>query len=97
MEVEEIIEEDISTLTVEDILSENLETNKLVLLNDDVNSFEHVIYCLCKHLKMDALQAEQVALIVHTKHRCIIKEGSVEELEPYYTILCEELLLVEIQ
>lgn len=97
MDVDELILEDISTITIEDILGENLETNKLVLLNDDVNSFEHVIACLCTHLYMDSIQAEQIALIVHTKHRCIIKEGSLEDLKPIYDVLCEELLLVEIQ
>ena len=54
---------------------------KVVLYNDEVNSFEHVIDSLvsvCKHSRM---QAEQCAMIVHNKGRYSVKEG------PYETML----------
>jgi ATP-dependent Clp protease adaptor protein ClpS len=86
-------ENEISTTTVEDILMEK----KLVLLNDHVNSFDHVILCLVTVLDYTAEQAEQVALIVHNKGRCIIKTGLFNELEPIYNQLSLYGLTLEIQ
>jgi len=86
-------EEKISTTTVEDILMEK----KLVLLNDSVNSFDNVILCLVTVLDYTNQQAEQVALIVHNKGRCIIKTGLFNELEPIYNQLSLYGLTLEIQ
>ena len=86
-------EEEISTTTVEDILMEK----KLVLLNDQVNSFEHVILCLVTVLDYTSEQAEQVSLIVHNAGKCIIKTGLFNELEPIYNQLSLYGLTLEIQ
>lgn len=60
----------------------------LMLYNDDVNTFDHVIECLIKICKHSLEQAEQVAMIVHTKGKCDIKHGGIDELKPK----CEALL-----
>lgn len=93
----ELIEEEISTITIEDLDLDFDEHNKLVLFNDDTTSFDHVIECLCRYLEIDSIAAEQIALIVHTKGKCIIKEGTYESLTPIYEALAENLLIVEIQ
>ncbi|TAJ15475.1 ATP-dependent Clp protease adaptor ClpS [Marinilabiliaceae bacterium JC017] len=52
----------------------------LVLHNDDVNTFDHVIDTLCVVCNHDEIQAEQCAVITHFKGSCEIKEGSIEDL-----------------
>ena len=54
----------------------------IILYNDDVNSFDHVIECLVQYCKMDSIQAEQCATIVHHNGKCDVKHGSYEELRP---------------
>lgn len=70
---------------------------KIVLFNDDHNTFDHVIEMLIKVCGHDALQAEQCAVIVHFKGKCDVKHGSYEDLEPLCTALLEADLTAEIQ
>ena len=61
---------------------ELLDENKsLILFNDDVNTFDHVIETLVDVCDHDQLQAEQCALIVHYKGKCAVKSGSPTELK----------------
>jgi len=60
----------------------------IILYNDDVNTFEHVISCLIRYCKHQLEQAEQCAMIVHNNGKCDVKKGTFEELEaPYYALL----------
>ena len=52
----------------------------LVLYNDDVNTFAHVIKSLVEVCGHDSYQAEQCAMLTHLKGRCDIKTGSKELL-----------------
>lgn len=56
------------------------EERGLILFNDDVNSFDHVISCLMRICKHDMVQAEQCAWIVHTNGKCLVKTGSFDEV-----------------
>ena len=38
------------TLTLEEVLAGLKELHRLILWNDDVNSFDHVIFCMMKYL-----------------------------------------------
>jgi ATP-dependent Clp protease adaptor protein ClpS len=73
-----------STLTKNKSFSKTEEKSKnpfkLVLHNDNMNSFEHVIKCLINVCKHEFTQAEQCAMIVHFKGECDIKWGAFEEL-----------------
>ncbi len=53
----------------------------LVLFNDEINTFDHVIRSLVEVCGHDEVQAEQCALIVHLKGSCEIKSGIREVLE----------------
>ena len=53
----------------------------LVLINDDYNTFEHVIDCLTSLCDHTAIQAEQCALLTHYKGSCEVLVGSYSELE----------------
>jgi ATP-dependent Clp protease adaptor protein ClpS len=56
------------------------ESASLILYNDDINTFDHVIKSLVEICGHDAVQAEQCALIVHFKGSCEVKLGIVEVL-----------------
>lgn len=69
---------------------------ELVLYNDDVNTFDHVIECLVRYCEHDELQAEQCSLIVHYNGKCTVKKGSFDELRPKCEALLENELSAEI-
>lgn len=57
------------------------EKYSLILYNDDINTFNHVIKSLVEVCGHDSVQAEQCALIVHLKGKCEIKSGIREVLQ----------------
>ena len=63
------------TLHKDDKLSSGSESSTLILYNDDVNTFEHVIKSLVEVCGHDAVQAEQCAMIVHFKGRSTPRKG----------------------
>lgn len=70
--------------------------NEIVLYNDDVNTFDHVILTLIRVCKHTEEQAEQCALLVHYKGKCTVKTGSLDELKPQCTSLLDAGLSAEI-
>ena len=52
----------------------------LLLVNDDVNSFEHVISSLVDVCGHDEIQAEQCAVLTHIKGGCVVKIGDAATL-----------------
>ena len=54
----------------------------LYLINDEYNTFDHVINCLVTICEHDELQAEQCAFLTHYKGSCEIAIGSSEDLIP---------------
>ncbi len=73
-----------------DVLEEVIDEDlcDLVVFNDDVNTFEHVINILMKVCKHSAEQAEQCTYLIHFKGKCTVKNGSFTELRP----MCESIL-----
>lgn len=82
------------TYSLEEILSSVKNSSRLILWNDEINTFEHVIHCLVKYLQYTGAQAEKIAWTVHTKGKCVVLEGSYNEIEVYRKILKEEGLSV---
>ena len=85
----------------EDILVEDLikdtKQSKIVIHNDEVNSFDHVIFCLMSYCKHTLEQAEQCAWIIHTKGKYAVKTGSFEKLLPVCEALVENGLNAKIE
>jgi len=77
--------EDFSVL--EEVITEDLKD--LVVYNDDINTFEHVINTLIKVCKHTAEQAEQCTWIIHYKGKCSVKSGTFNELRPMKESICE--------
>ena len=69
------------------------EDSDLVVFNDDVNTFDHVISVLIKVCNHSPEQAEQCTLIIHYKGKCAVKKGSKKTLKP----MCEAILDAGIQ
>ncbi|MCC6720955.1 MAG: ATP-dependent Clp protease adaptor ClpS [Bacteroidia bacterium] len=79
------------------ILDEMLRTSKLILYNDDVNTFDWVIKCLVELCKHTPEQAEQCAIIVHYKGKCKVKSGIYSELEKICLALLSRGLSAKIE
>ena len=70
--------------------------HEIVLHNDDVNTFDHVIDTLIRVCNHTPEQAEQCSLIIHYNGKCTVKTGSYEKLKPQCTQLLEAGLNAEI-
>jgi ATP-dependent Clp protease adaptor protein ClpS len=82
---------------LEEVLCETGPVRELILHNDDVNTFDHVIECLVEICGHDTIQAEQCAWIVHYNGKCSVKRGTFDNLEPRCTALLDRGLSATIQ
>jgi ATP-dependent Clp protease adaptor protein ClpS len=83
---------------LEDLLldEETVKQNEIILFNDDVNTFDHVINTLIHACDHTPEQAEQCSIIVHYKGKCTVKTGPYEELKPRCSKLLQAGLSAEI-
>ena len=72
-----------------EVLEEEIDVNDLVVFNDDVNTFQHVINTLIRVCKHTPEQAEQCTMLIHFKGKCAVKTGLFEELKPMKDGICE--------
>jgi len=82
----------------EDVALDELEVreHELVVFNDDVNTFDHVIDTLIKVCKHTPEQAEQCTWLIHYKGKCTVKFGSFDDLVPMRQGICERGISAEI-
>ncbi|RZN82004.1 MAG: ATP-dependent Clp protease adaptor ClpS [Winogradskyella sp.] len=78
------------------IEEEVVKQNEIVLFNDDINTFDHVIDTLIYACDHSPEQAEQCSIIVHYKGKCIVKTGPYDDLEPRCSKLLQAGLSAEI-
>lgn len=69
------------------LLEEHIDLRNLVVYNDDVNTFEHVIDTLIHVCNHSQEQAEQCTYLIHYKGKCTVKVGAFEELEGMCTAI----------
>lgn len=79
-----------------DVAEKEANEHQIVLYNDDVNTFDHVINMLIHACDHSPEQAEQCSIIVHYKGKCTVKTGSYEDLKPRCTKLLQADLNAEI-
>jgi len=79
--------------SVEEVTTKN---NEIIVYNDDVNTFDHVIETLVRVCGHTPIQAEQCSLIVHFNGKCTVKTGEYEKLKVQCTGLLEAGLSAEI-
>lgn len=74
---------DVLTTTAEDF------PFSLIVWNDEVNTFEWVIETLIAVCGHSQEQAEQCAMLIHTKGQYAVKRGSYDELKPQCDAITE--------
>ncbi|MFY7879429.1 MAG: ATP-dependent Clp protease adaptor ClpS [Lacibacter sp.] len=70
-----------------DVLVESEKTCRLIVWNDDINTFEWVIETLIDICDHTPEQAEQCAWLIHSKGKYAVKNGSFDTLKP----LCDAI------
>lgn len=83
---------------LEELLLEEVtvKQNEIVLFNDDVNTFDHVIETLISVCDHTPEQAEQCSLIVHYNGKCTVKTGEYADLKPRCSKLLQAGLSAEL-
>ena len=71
-----------------DVLIQETKKHEIILHNDDVNTFDHVIDSLVAVCNHTLEQAEQCSFLVHYKGKCAVKTGEYNKLEA----MCAKLL-----
>lgn len=79
-----------------DVLTEETPSHEIILYNDEVNTFDHVINTLIYACDHEENQAHQCALLVHYKGKCSVKSGEYKDLEPRCSKLLQAGLSAEI-
>ena len=79
-----------------DVLTQVEREHEIILFNDDVNTFDHVINCLIRYCDHTLEQAEQCAYIVHYNGKCTVKTGSYDDLEPRCSSMLKANLSAEL-
>jgi len=69
---------------------------ELVVFNDDVNTFDHVIDTLMQVCQHTAEQAEQCTLLIHFKGKCTVKVGTFNKLKPMRDAICDRGISAEV-
>jgi ATP-dependent Clp protease adaptor protein ClpS len=65
-----------------DVLTSTEDPYSLIVWNDEVNTFEHVIETLVDVCGHSLEQAEQCAYIIHFQGKYAVKQGSYDDLKP---------------
>lgn len=65
-----------------DVLTDTGTPYQLIVWNDEVNTFEWVIETLVTVCGHGPEQAEQCAMLIHTKGKYGVKNGEYDELKP---------------
>jgi len=79
----EIEDEDVAVMVTPDF------PFSLIVWNDEVNTFEWVIQTLIEVCGHAQEQAEQCAMLIHTKGKYAVKKGSYDELKPQCDAITE--------
>ncbi|MBK7959378.1 MAG: ATP-dependent Clp protease adaptor ClpS [Bacteroidetes bacterium] len=74
---------------LEDVLVIEKLSSKLVVHNDEVNTFDFVIESLIEVCSHTWEQAEQCSLFIHHKGKYAVKDGDLEKLRPMKEALLE--------
>lgn len=79
---EEVLEDVMEAVETTDVMD-------LVVFNDDINTFEHVISTLIRVCQHTPEQAEQCTMLIHYKGKCAVKNGTFDFLKPMRESICE--------
>lgn len=80
----------------QDVATLEKPNNEIVVYNDEVNTFDHVIETLIKACDHTPEQAEQCTILVHYKGKCTVKTGELKDLKPRCSKILEAGINAEI-
>lgn len=83
-------------LELEELAVDTEQESAIIVFNDEVNTFDHVIRTLIEICEHSAEQAEQCTWIIHYKGKCSVKHGTFEELVPMRNAICDRGISAEI-
>lgn len=95
MNTRPLFEQDEDVLVEEDINS-GFES-KLIVYNDDHNTFDWVIQCFIEVCGHTPEQSEQLALLIHFKGKAVVKTGDFDTLKPMKDALVDRGLSAVIE
>ena len=75
-----------------DVLTDFEKPYRIIVWNDEVNTFEWVIETLIEICGHRQEQAEQCALLIHTKGKYAVKNGTYEILKPQKDAITDRLI-----
>jgi len=82
----------------DDLLSEfSFDGCKLVVHNDNHNTFDWVIKTFIEILNHNFYQAEQCAMLIHNRGKCAVKDGDYDTLKPLKEAIIERGLKATIE
>jgi ATP-dependent Clp protease adapter protein ClpS len=79
------------------IRNDNIYSNRVILFNDSVNTFDHVEECLIKICKHEKSKAKKIAKEAHDKGRAVCYTGSMEVCELIAEKMGEKGLTVSVE
>ncbi len=79
-----------------DLVIEDIKLYSLVVFNDDVNTFDHVIDTLIDVCDHTPEQAEQCSIIIHFKGKCAVNSGEYNELLAQRNEICYRGISAEV-
>lgn len=91
-----LFDTEVEVLELEEEVVVEQEQWALVVFNDEVNTFEHVIQTLIEVCKHTPEQAEQCTWIIHFKGKCTVKNGSFDELASMRNTICNRGISAEV-
>lgn len=71
--------------------------SKVIVYNDDHNTFDWVIQCFTEICKHSAAQSEQLSYMIHFNGKATVKTGSMKELKPIKEALSDRGLSAVIE
>jgi len=72
-----------------DVLTEFEKFYQIIVWNDEINTFEWVIKTLIEVCGHSEEQAEQCAMLIHTKGKYAVKNGTYDDLKPQCEAITE--------
>ena len=92
----ELSSETLTALLHEEEIDSSI-VSKLVVYNDDYNTFDWVIQCFMQVCNHTFEQAEQLSLIIHFRGKATVKTASIDVLKPMKDSLIERGLSAVIE
>jgi ATP-dependent Clp protease adaptor protein ClpS len=89
--------EETEQLVLDEEIIETGNHSKLIVHNDEHNTFDWVIKCFTEVLRHTTEQAEQLSMIIHFKGRATVKTASFNTLRPFKDALVDRGLSAVIE